>query len=143
MVARFITAKLLEGGVPLVQNLFFTLRQHQAHQVVVLARTTQPFQGAAEIDQCTAELSRALPHAGRRGLRAVLDMRQSPIRVHPALDPAFERFRRETQAGFASIAVVVTTALGRVRADRLASVDGAPLRVVASLEEAAEFINGT
>lgn len=142
MEARKVTAKQLEGGAPLVQNAFYSLRLHKAYQVILFTRTSQPFQAAAEIDLCTSELSKALPRAARNGIRVVLDMRQGPIRVHPALDPAFERFRKETQAGFARTAVVVTTPLGRVRADRLANADGSPMRIVGSMEEAVDFING-
>jgi hypothetical protein len=53
--------------------------------------------------------------------RIVLEMRHAPVHVHPTLDPAFERFRRETETGCAGLAIVLVTPLGRVRSDRLAS----------------------
>ncbi|HTV19178.1 MAG TPA: hypothetical protein VMG12_10915 [Polyangiaceae bacterium] len=142
MVARKISASDLKGGAPLVQNAFLSLRLFPTSRVVVITRTGQAFQTPAEIESCTLDLARVLPHNGRRGLRVVLDMRSAPVRVHPALDPAFERFRKETETGFACSAIVVTTALGKVRADRLASTATFPMRVVGSMEEAIDFING-
>jgi hypothetical protein len=141
MESRKISVRQLEGGAMLVQNAFLSLRWFPTFRLVLLTRTSQAFQTAADIEHCTSEIARAVPRGGRAGARIVLDMRQAPVRVHPALDPAFERFRRETEIGFACSAIVVVTPLGRVRADRLTSAASFPMRVVGSLEAALEFIS--
>jgi hypothetical protein len=144
MQPRKISVRQLEGGAVLVQNAFLSLRWFPTLRLVLLTRTSQAFQTAADIEHCTTELARAVPLGGRKGARIVLDMRHAPVRVHPALDPAFERFRRETETGFACSAIVVVTPLGRVRSDRLTSTVSTasfPMRVVSSLEAALEFIS--
>jgi len=141
MEPRKISVRQLEGGAVLVQNAFLSLRWFPTFRLVLLTRTSQAFQTAADVEHCTTEIARALPRSARGGARIVLDMRQAPVRVHPALDPAFERFRRETETGFARSAIVAVTPLGRVRADRLASAASFPMRVVGSLEAALEFIS--
>ena len=56
------------------------------------------------------------------------------------VNPAFERLRRETNVGFYRVAVILTTPLGRVRAERL-NISRAPLSIVSTLEEALDFLN--
>jgi hypothetical protein len=142
MVAKKAGISALKGGTLVLRNAYLSVRLLPSSRIVLLTRTAQAFETATEIDQCAAELARAVPRETRNGLRILLDMRSGPIRVHPALDPAFERFRRETELGFACAAVVVATPLGKLRADRLANPKAFPVRVVGSLEEALDFING-
>lgn len=129
------------GAAPTVQNAHVSVRLLHAPRVVLFTRTKEPFEAVAEVERCIQELGRVMPITARALWRIVIDMRLGPTRVHPALDPAFERLRKETQAGFARAAVVVATPLGRVRAERLIDTSGVPLRVVHSLEEAVDFLN--
>jgi hypothetical protein len=96
----------------------------------------------SDIEQCIADFCGFIPRDRRAHCRILIDMRLAPTRVDPSLDPAFERFRKETHAGFERAAVVVSTPLGRVRAERLSNISNVPLRVVGSLKEAVAFING-
>lgn len=131
----------LRVGALLLSSTHFSVRVFRTPRLAVLTRTSAPFQTAADVDRCIHDLSRCLPAAERTGWRVLIDMRLSPIRVDPALDPAYERLRRETQAGFERVAVVVETPLGRMRAERLARGSTATLAVVGSLDEAFTFLN--
>jgi len=131
--------ELLQGGTELLRGAHFTLRLYRSRRIALLTRSKQAFETAAELERCVTDLARILPHAARRGLRIIVDSRSSPLRVHPALDPAFERFRKETQAGFEAAAVVNDTALGRIRTERFAASVALPIGIVGSLEEALVF----
>jgi hypothetical protein len=131
----------LRVGALLLSSTHFSLRAFRTPRLALLTRTSTPFQTASEIEQCINDLSRCLPSAERAGWRVLIDMRLSPIRVDPALDPAYERLRRETHAGFERVAVVVETALGRMRAERLARGSTVALAVVGSLDEAFAFLD--
>lgn len=128
-------------GALLLSNAHFSVRAFRAPRLAVLTRTSAPFQTAADVEQCINDLSRCLPAAERAGWRVLIDMRLSPIRVDPALDPAYERLRRETHAGFERVAVVVATPLGRMRAERLARGATVTLAVVGTMDEAFAFLN--
>ncbi len=119
-----------------------SVQRFQSLRLVLLARTAQAFQTVSDIDLCTAQLVGALPHHERAELCIVVDMRLAPIRVAPFLDPAFERFRRETESGFLKGAVIATTALGRIRAERLSTRIDAPPPVVGSMDEALHCLFG-
>jgi hypothetical protein len=131
----------LKSGSEPLRNAHLSVRLVQGPRIVVLTRTSEPFQNVAEIERCIEDFSKAVPMAGRAGWRIIIDMRVAPTRVHPALDPAFARFRKETQLGFLRAAVIVETPLGRVRAERLANTSHVSVRVVSSVEEAVGFLN--
>jgi hypothetical protein len=141
MEVRKASVSDLKGGAVVHQDAYITVRLLRSPRIVLLVRTAQAFPTIADIDRSTAALNEVLPHSKRLGLRIVIDMRLAPVRVHPALDPAFERFCRETEQGFVRAAVVVATPLGRVRADRLSKPTSVPARVVGSFEEAVQFFN--
>lgn len=122
-------------------NTYISARLYQAARVVLLVRTGEPFRTVADVEQCISDFARFIPANRRPQWRIILDMRQGPTRVDPSLDPAFERFRKETHAGFSRLAVVVNTPIGRLRAERLSNVSTIPQCVVGSLEEAVAFIN--
>jgi hypothetical protein len=138
MQERKTSVSDLKGGTVVVRNAFFTSRRFPTARILLLTRTAQLFQTPLELDQCATELLAALPRDTRSGWRHLIDMRQAPVRVHPSLDPAFDRFRAETEIGFARVAVIVETPLGRVRADRLAKPTS---RIVDSIEEALLFFD--
>lgn len=137
---RKVSAADLKIGSTLFQNPQLSSRQFQSARIVLTTRTSEPYQTLGELERSIDELAKALPVPVRAGWRHIIDMRLGPTRVHPALDPAFERLRRETNVGFARVAVIVTTPLGRVRAERL-NVSPVPLSIVGTLEEALAFIN--
>lgn len=122
-------------------NTYLSARLFQVARVVLLVRTSEPFRGIADVEQCITDLSRFIPASRRARWRIIIDMREGPTRVDPSLEPAFERFRKETHAGFSRVAIVVSTPLGRVRAERLSNVSDLPQCVVGSLEEAVAFLN--
>lgn len=137
---RKVSAADLKLGSTLCQNVHLSLRQFQSPRIVLTTRTSEPYQTLGELERSIEDIARALPVPARAGWRHIIDMRLAPTRVHPALDPAFERLRRETNVGFARVAVILTTALGRVRAERL-NVSPVPLSIVGTLEEALQYLN--
>jgi hypothetical protein len=122
-------------------NTYVSARLFQVARVVLLVRTSEPFRTISDIEQCITDFARFIPASRRGQWRIIIDMREGPTRVDPSLEPAFERFRRETHAGFSRVAIVVNTPLGKVRAERLSNVSDVPQCVVGSLAEAVAFID--
>jgi hypothetical protein len=133
--------ELLQGGTELLRSAHVMLRLYRSRRIALLTRSEQAFETASAIDRCVSDLARGLPHAARRELRIIIDTRRSPLRVHPALDPAFERFRKETQAGFLAAAIVIASPVGRARAERFAAPVALPIAIFGSLAEALDLFD--
>jgi len=129
----------LQGGSELIRNDYLAVVVFRMRRILMTSRTARAFQTVQEVEQCTAEFARVVPPEARRGMRHLLDMRGGPVRVHPALDPAFARFRRETELGFVCSAIVISSPLGHVRATRLAATAQLPMALVGSVDDALEF----
>jgi hypothetical protein len=132
---------LKSGSSTALQSPHVSVRLFQSPRVALFTRTSEPFETVADVERCTQDFARVLPAGARAHWRIIIDMRLGPTRVHPSLDPAFERLRRETHVGFTRVAVIVNTPLGRLRAERLSNNADVPLCVVHSLEEAVDFLN--
>jgi len=116
---------------------------HFADKVVVVRRTAAPFARIADIDRAIDVLAKALPADRRKGHAVLIDMRTAPVRTDPSLEPAFARYRAETERGFERAVVVVDTVVGRIRSDRLGQTTQIPLDIVATLDEAWKILRGT
>ena len=142
MAARRSSVSDLKGGSEALKSPHLGARLFHTPRIVLLTRTSQAFDSVSELDRSVEDLARAVPLRTRSGWSIIIDMRLAPTRVNPALEPAFERLRRETHAGFSCVAVIVATPLGKMRSERLSNVSDVPVRTVASLEEALVFLNG-
>jgi hypothetical protein len=141
MPARKHSVSDLRGGTEALKSPYFGARLFRTPCIVLLTRTSQVFDTVAEIERTIEDLARSIPLRTRSGWSVIIDSRLSPTRVNPALEPAFERLRRESQAGFSCVAVIVATPLGKMRSERLSNVSDVPVRTVGSIEEALEFFN--
>ena len=133
----------MSRGTSLVRSEFVELDVHFADKVVVVRRTALPFAKSADIDLAIAVIAKALPAYRRRGHAVLIDMRAAPLRTDPSLDPAFARYRAETERGFERAVVVVDTVLGRIRSDRLGQTTRIRLDIVATLEDGWKLLRGT
>jgi hypothetical protein len=141
--ATSVAWKLYTGHISkneLLDNPFVRVTIDYVARVVRLHRTERAFTTLDEIEQTITALAAALPSHRRDGFGVLIDMRVAPERVTPALEPAFDRFRAETERGFARAAVVVTSTLGRARSTRLQRTARVPILIADSLTEALEFL---
>jgi hypothetical protein len=123
-----------------LKNDFIEAEVDYSRRIVIVTRNATAFRQPDEIDRTIAELTQALPDHLRTGSRILIDMRQGPTRPKPELDTAFERFRTETERGFERVAVLVESALGKVRSDRLKSTADTEVRIFQSLDDARAWL---
>jgi len=124
----------------LFSNGHVTIGCDYGQRIVVVTRKARPYESVEEIDKARQQFFSAAPTAQRAQYCVLNDYRLAPLRVHPALEPAFARYRAETERGFARAAVLVTTKVGGIRSGRLGDAASLPLLVSESLEEALEFL---
>jgi hypothetical protein len=120
----------------LLGNEFVEAEVDARRKIVVLRRSASAFRQLADIEQTIADLAGALPERMRAGFSILIDMRDAPMRASPELDGAFQRYRNETERGFERVAVVVQSALGKIRSDRLKETSNVQVEVFLSIEDA-------
>jgi hypothetical protein len=130
------------GGSELFRNAHLTIRCDYAQRILIIERSSVPFQRVEEIEAVTQALGRVFPVEKRTGFGVLSDFRAGPVRVHPALEPAFTRYREESERGFLRRVVVVATPVGKIRGDRLSDTAGKSVKMVTSLEEALAYLKG-
>ena len=141
MARDSLRVSALPGGTTLFHNAQLSFRCDHAQRIVVVVRTAVPFQRVEEIEATTAALVRVFPSERRAGFSILSDFREGPLRVHPALEPAFTRYREESQRGFVRCAVIVATPVGRARGARLREQEqSTQLLVTESVEAALAFV---
>lgn len=125
---------------PVLRNEFIEVEVDYSRRIVFLRRSASPFRHPEAIDRTIAELAQALPDRVRARSGILLDMRQGPTRPKPELDTAFQRYRSETERGFDRVAVVVESALGKVRSDRLKATSEVEVQIFQSPDDAESWL---
>jgi hypothetical protein len=124
----------------LLRTRYVTVEIDYSRRILILHRSSLAFRRLEEIDQTIAELRRAVSDTSRATCGVLIDMRDAPTRVQPSFDQGFQRYRDETERGFARIAVLVQTTLGKLRSDRLAETCRMPMEIFQSVDEALEWL---
>ncbi len=122
------------------KNEHFVITCDHSRRVVFVQRTAVPLRRASDVEEGISALVREVPAERRVGWGIVSDYRDAPLRVHPALEPVWARYRSESERGFRRAAVVVATPVGKVRGARLGEGARIPVVIVNSMEEALRFV---
>ena len=118
------------------------LRHHEIFvdttaRIVTLVRTARPFASAHELEEETAFFAEAVRGIERARYGLVIDARHGPGTHNDALDEPFSHFRRAVMRGFRGVAVVTTSAAGKLHVKRIARDDRVTdLAVFGTVEEA-------
>jgi hypothetical protein len=132
--------RLTIRATELFRNQHLTIACDRGQRILVITRSSKPFERVEEIDAVRLSLAKVFPAAQRVAYSILNDYRLGPVRVHPAHEPAFGRFRTETELGFTRAAHLVATPVGRVRSDRLRETAALPSKMFHTLDEALAFL---
>jgi hypothetical protein len=94
--------------------------------VVRLTRTSKGHDSVADFDASTDAIVRALAPVDRPAHVLLLDPRLAPMRGGDDFDVAAQRFGRDVCGGFARVAVLVATQVGRLQVGRFQKDHGGP-----------------
>lgn len=110
-------------------------------RVVTIVRNAEPFATVEQLRREAAFFEDAVRGLDRGRFGLVVDARVGPGRHDESLEEAFAAFRRRVMAGFRAVAVVTTSAAGKLHASRYARVDGAnDLGVFDTLQDARDHV---
>jgi len=107
---------------------------------VLVERSPEPFRHVDDIEAAARGLARGLPRDRRAGHSIISDFRTAPLRVRPELEPAFKRYREETETGFARAVVIASTPVGLARIDRLGGATSLPIEIVPTVQQALSYV---
>jgi hypothetical protein len=133
-------AHVVRTGREIFRSAHLTIWCNFGQRLVLVERTPEPFRHVVDIEAAAQGLSRGLPRDRRAGHSIISDFRAAPLRVRPELEPAFKRYREETESGFARAVVIASTPVGRARIDRLGGTTQLPIELVATVQEALSFV---
>lgn len=99
-------------------------------------RTTLPLPTIPIVRTVYEEVGAVLTRAGKTGRGVLIDARSAPGRNDPAFEALMAELRPRIYGGFARVAVLLRTSIGRLQSQRYTKQDGAA-RFVTEDEEAA------
>jgi hypothetical protein len=91
-------------------------------KLVRYTRTSTPFVDAAEIDATLADLG-SLAKIERSCFRLLLDLREGPLRNVEEVEAALAKHRERMFGGYAGIAILVRSAVGKLQVQRVRRKD--------------------
>lgn len=112
----------------------------EARGLVHAKRTPEPYTTIEELDTSMRELATHLQDDAGTRLELLLDLREGPFRNDDAFEHAMHRHRARLLGRFRTIAVLVSTAVGRLQTSRLAREEGRTLPTFMDEGEALAFL---
>jgi hypothetical protein len=106
------------------RNVHFVVERWISTPLVRVTRTHHAGD-AEETWHCLREVTQALDTLDRSQHVLLLDLREGPFRTEPALEEAAAPFQARLFRGFAKVAVLARTSVGRLQVQRLARDTGA------------------
>ncbi|MFO0614482.1 MAG: hypothetical protein U0414_17995 [Polyangiaceae bacterium] len=120
----------------LLESPLATITLDEALGVVTLERSAEPLD-LERLADVAARFEVLLPHALRRELGLVFDMRRGPL-ASPEIEDRLFATANELQRGFRAYATVIGTAVGKLQTTRLRRENRVPQGFVATSLEAAQ-----
>lgn len=119
----------------LAHTVHWVISRDERRRLVRLTRTSTPFTSLEDLERSMALVQAAMARVdrGRHGL--LVDIREAPLRTDPSFEARFARHRTAMLAGYARVAVLVRSAVGKLQVARHARQDG--MTVYVAEDEAA------
>lgn len=110
---------------------------------VRMRRTTAAFPTIESMRTSYAQVRATYERIGQTGRGLLVDGRDAPGRNDPAFEQAMAEVRVKADAGFARVAIVMRTAVGKLQSQRYARQDGRERLVTDDEDEAIAYLLGS
>lgn len=115
--------------IHLVTTPYYIIERYPGRSVIRVGRTPLAYENAEAIDRDFALIHAAMDAIDRPRFGLLVDLRDGPLRTDPAFDNSMAQHRKKLLSGFARVAVLVKSALGRLQVQRHNRVDATPAEV--------------
>ncbi len=102
----------------LLSSAHVVMTQEAAGRIHRYRRTNLAFATIAEANLSYAQVLEICDRMGRTGRGLLIDSRDAPGRNDPAFEAALLEFSRRALPGYAAVAILLKTAMGRLQAQR-------------------------
>jgi hypothetical protein len=127
----------------LLQSPYVVIAHLPGTPVVRFKRLPATSDDPVEIRRVMKEMVDALDAVDRRDLGLLMDMRDGPTHnISPEFERILGEYRPRIMAGFAKIAVLVRTSVGKLQVNRMAREDNVSLRIFDVEDEALAHLTG-
>lgn len=128
------------GPREIYRGPYIILRYDQARRLLVLTRTTEPYQSIEAMRETFAQMEAATAQIWRQKTCLLIDSRQSPARNDSTFEAEFARLRKHLLRDLQKVATVVQTAVGVLQVARHMRVDELPAGVFTDVAEALTYL---
>jgi hypothetical protein len=130
---------ILSGVQELARTPHWIVTLDEQARIVRAVRTSKPFADGEEIAQTMQMLkSKLSPDRAKLGL--LVDLREGPFRNDDVFETTLAQYRVALFAGWAGVATLARTAVGKLQVTRLAREDGRGMTVFAEESEALAYL---
>lgn len=112
------------GSIAVGEVTFYEVHVDRLRHVVRIVRSDAQFTDLSQLEAAFAELHRSLRGLDRSRHVLLIDLRRGPGRNDPAFEAAIGPLRVALCAGFARVATLVASAIGRLQVQRHILQDG-------------------
>lgn len=126
--------------VTLLQTPLIRSEYDERRRLVRYTRTSLGFSSISELEETYKNLIQSTLRFDLRHLALLVDLREAPPRNDPAFEEAIARYRGPMMQGFARVAVLVKSAVGRLQVRRHAADDGVANLVTQDEDEALRYL---
>lgn len=109
-------------------------------RLIRVTRTPVAYTNATEIETSMREF-KGLRRGDRAGYRLLLDVREGPLRNDEDFESIMKRYRPELFEGFAAMAILVKTAIGKLQMARIQRDEGTARAVFTDEREALAYLS--
>lgn len=127
----------------LLQSPFVVIAHLPGTPIIRFKRLEETPRTVLEIRTQLQKMIDALNTVDRRDHCLLMDMRDAPVRhVVPQFEQVLDEYRPRLMSGFAKVAVLVKTSVGKLQVTRMAREDGVDIRIFNIEAEALAYLTG-
>ncbi len=124
----------------ITRDAFWTVERTAIPPMIRVTRSGAAFEREEDIVSSSQAVLDAMARFDRAKYRLLVDLREGPLRTDKAFEARFERFRVDMLKGYARVAILVRSAVGKLQVQRHAREDATPLQVFDDEKAALEFL---
>ncbi len=126
--------------VDLLRNEYLSLTLEQGGRIVRMQRTAKAFPTPEDMSRIYVDVLRILDKISKAGRGMLLDARAPMGRNAPEFESVMNDFRAKALPGFARIAVLVQSTLGKLQSQRYSRIDGISRLVTDDEAQAVQYL---
>ncbi len=124
----------------LMRSDHIEIRYDKQYDLVIIVRTSHPFESIASLDECFERMRMAVAGIPKHKTLLLVDTRRGILRNDPVFEARFHELRNDFWLGYSKVGVWVKTAVGKLQVMRQAKSDLREIAISMHLAELLEYL---